>query len=55
MGTIPYMAPEMLYRNKYTNSVDVWSLGVIAYQIFFRDLYFKGKDKWEIQENIKKK
>lgn len=55
MGTIPYMAPEMLSNTKYNNSVDVWSLGVIAYQIAFGGLYFGGKDKWEIQKSIKEK
>ena len=31
MGTIPYMAPEMLIKGKYTSKVDIWSLGVIAH------------------------
>lgn len=35
--------------------MDVWSLGVIAYEIIFSSLYFIGKDKWEIQKNIKEK
>ena len=39
----------------YTKTVDVWSLGIIAYEIAFRDWFFKGKDRFEIQENIKSK
>lgn len=55
MGTIPYMAPEMFAKGKYSNAVDIWSLGVIGFQILFNKLYFDGKDRWEIQANIKQK
>lgn len=30
-GTAPYMAPEMLKKQKYHTSVDLWSCGVTAY------------------------
>lgn len=40
------MAPEMFKKEKYTNKVDVWSLGIIGYQIMFGGLYFIGKDKF---------
>jgi len=30
-GTAPYMAPEMLKKQAYTTSVDLWSCGVTAY------------------------
>jgi len=30
-GTPVYMAPEVLYRKKYTFSADMWSVGAIAY------------------------
>jgi serine/threonine protein kinase len=33
-GTVPYMAPEMLTA-RYGCGVDVWSLGVIVYILFF--------------------
>ena len=35
--------------------VDIWSLGVIAYEIIFRKIYFGGADQWEIKKNIKQK
>lgn len=32
-GTIHYMAPEMLSETNYTNKIDIWSLGVILYEL----------------------
>ena len=55
MGTLLYMAPEMFLSSGYTNKVDIWSFGVIVYELIFKRLYFRGKDKWEIVKNIKEK
>lgn len=43
-GTFAYMAPEMLNSNKYTNAVDVWSLGCIAYEMCELKMPFNGSD-----------
>ena len=32
-GTYEYMAPEILKENSYNNSVDIWSLGVLLYEM----------------------
>ena len=32
-GTYFYMAPEIINYNKYTNKVDIWSLGCILYEL----------------------
>lgn len=39
-GTIEYMAPEVITRAPYTNAVDMWSLGVIAYIVLSGRLPF---------------
>ena len=39
-GTIEYMAPEVITRNRYTNAVDMWSMGVIAFIILSGRLPF---------------
>lgn len=44
MGTIPYMAPQMFRKQKYNNKVDIWSLGVIGFEILYGSLYFIGKN-----------
>ena len=36
------MAPEILKNQKYDNKCDLWSLGIIIYQLFFRRLPFQG-------------
>jgi calcium-dependent protein kinase len=33
LGTPLYMAPELVMHQRYTEKVDVWSMGVIAYQL----------------------
>lgn len=30
-GTLHYKAPEMFSRGKYSQLVDIWSIGVICY------------------------
>jgi len=47
------MAPEIYYRQNYTSKVDIWSVGVITYQLLFNELYFFGKNKWEIEKKVK--
>ena len=39
-GTIEYVAPEVIMRTSYTNAVDMWSMGVIAYIVLSGRLPF---------------
>ena len=39
-GTQYYKAPEMLNGSAYDQKVDVWAIGVIAYQLIFGHLPF---------------
>ncbi|KAI5643220.1 protein kinase domain-containing protein [Phthorimaea operculella] len=33
VGTLQYLAPEILYSKTYSNSVDFWSFGLLAFEI----------------------
>lgn len=39
-GSIPYCAPEILMGENYTNSADIWSLGIILYAFIQGSLPF---------------
>lgn len=52
VGTQHYMAPEMLY-GKYNKEVDVWSLGVIIFQMLTGELPFDGFRANDIAEQIR--
>jgi serine/threonine protein kinase len=34
-GSMAYMAPEVLTKKGYLNSVDWWSLGIVMYELLF--------------------
>ena len=53
LGTPATMAPEIIYNRTYNNEVDLWSIGVLLYQLHFNDYPYKGKDEVEIKKNIK--
>ena len=40
IGTFHYMAPEVIRGNNYNNAVDYWSVGIIAYELFYGRLPF---------------
>ena len=56
-GTTEYMAPEIVSQSNYDKSIDVWSLGILLYELIhgyspFRAIKQKNNDN-EIIENIK--
>lgn len=44
LGTPLYMAPELIKHEKYSEKVDVWSLGIITYQLLSGKTPFDGKN-----------
>ena len=43
IGTPFTMAPEVLNEEDYNYKCDLWSLGVIIYQLFFKEYPYKGE------------
>ena len=48
LGSPLYMAPELVKREPYSEKVDVWSLGVITYQLL------SGKTPFESTRSLRK-
>ena len=48
-GSPLYMAPEILLSNKYTNTCDIWSLGVVLYEMLFQKVPFSACNIYELQ------
>ena len=53
-GTVHYMAPEVVRRDKYSLAVDCWSLGVILYILLTGCMPFTGKTDAVIEGAIEK-
>ena len=51
-GTIINMAPEILENKEYNYKIDLWSLGIIIYQMCFNEYPFEGKNTFEIKNKI---
>ena len=47
-GTNEYMAPEIMKGGKYNYKCDLWSLGIIIYELFFKKRPYKGDTEFAI-------
>ena len=53
-GTLDYLAPEMVNRSGHTVKLDIWSLGVLLYEMLCGRAPFESKQKEVLFENIRK-
>ena len=47
-GTLVTMAPEMINNNHYWSKVDVWSLGVVLFELLTNELPFYSNSKSDL-------
>lgn len=52
LGTPAYIAPEIMKREGYTSSCDVWSIGTMLFEMLNGFHPFRGKDIHEILRKI---
>lgn len=55
LGSPLYMAPEIVNHKPYNNTVDIWSIGIIAYIILCGKPPFAGASKDDIFDSIRHK
>jgi serine/threonine protein kinase len=48
------MAPEVLNGKRYNHKADVWSLGVIFFEMITGFTPFTGRDKNDLKRNLEK-
>lgn len=51
-GTYEYMAPEVYMRERQTEKVDIWALGILIFEMTHNATPFKGKNLFEIKHMI---
>ncbi|ELQ73940.1 non-specific serine/threonine protein kinase [Trachipleistophora hominis] len=52
VGTPYYMAPEIIQKKAYDYSVDVWSMGVVMYELVSKMRPFESESKKELKRQI---
>lgn len=52
-GTLDFLAPEMCEGERYDASVDVWSIGILLYEMLFGKPPFEESSEFDTKERIK--
>ena len=52
LGTPATMAPELLVNQPYNEKSDLWSVGVMMYQLYFKEIPYEGNNENEILQKI---
>ena len=52
IGTLLYMAPEILKGKQYNYKCDLWSLGLIIYKLYFNHIPIIGASELAIKNNL---
>ena len=53
MGTPLYMSPQLLEKKYYTSKCDIWSLGIMLYELLFKLAPFPANNLKELVEKVK--
>ena len=53
IGSVPYIAPEVLISQTYSEKSDLWAFGVCMYSLIFREFPFPVKKIEQLIERIK--
>ena len=54
-STSEYSAPEQLVGENIDNKVDLWSIGIILYKLYFNEFPYNGETQVALYNDIKKK
>jgi serine/threonine protein kinase len=52
-GTVDYISPEMASGGKYDHTVDIWSIGILAYEFLTGHAPFEAENNDKTFQNIK--
>jgi serine/threonine protein kinase len=55
VGTVNYLAPEMIHNNTASMSTDIWSFGCIVYKMLTGNVPFSGTDTYKVYKKIMNK
>lgn len=54
-GSIPYMSPEVMMGQKYNERADIFSFGILLWEIFSLKIPFQGFNRYDFIEKVCKK
>ena len=52
LGTPLYMAPQILMEEKFSSKCDIWSLGMMFYEMLYGQTPWTGKTPYQLYQNI---